>query len=203
VRIEFTFPAPAAPPSVPPTAAADGGPGAGGAGVASCPSATTVLSLVRDLAAPAPVEAVDDTPFSFAYTGRHDGGPLPPTPAAQNAFYGHLLSALDVRGLLGCGCLGWVRMLVLGVGVRSSPTTWIGPRCIGPGAPCSFHSSLCMACVRVHLGTFECVLCVHLTGGKGPGAGGHRARSKVMRRPCFAHPSQALTLPSALQCCLR
>jgi hypothetical protein len=37
-------------------------------------------------------EAVDDAPFSFAWTARHDGGPLPPPPAAGH--YALALSAL-------------------------------------------------------------------------------------------------------------
>lgn len=46
----------------------------------------------RDASTPAPPEEIDDTPYSYAYTGRHDGGPL--VPAEPSDYYGHLLSSL-------------------------------------------------------------------------------------------------------------
>jgi len=54
-------------------------------------SAPVARAVSRDLGAPAPAEAVDDTPYSYAFTGRHDGGALPPN--ASN-MYGHVLSAV-------------------------------------------------------------------------------------------------------------
>ena len=49
-------------------------------------------SVSRDLSVPSPAEPVDDTPFSFAYTGKHDNGTLPPL-SGENS-YGHVLSAV-------------------------------------------------------------------------------------------------------------
>lgn len=46
----------------------------------------------RDISVPAPPEEIDDTPYSYAYTGRHDGGPLEPSKPSNH--YGHLLSSL-------------------------------------------------------------------------------------------------------------
>jgi hypothetical protein len=50
------------------------------------------VSAARDVSAPAPAEAVDTAPYSHGYTGRHDGGPLPPQ--RTDTGYGHLLSAV-------------------------------------------------------------------------------------------------------------
>ena len=58
----------------------------------SGPSGSTSLRRAAPAAgAPAPAEAVDADRYSFAWTARHDDGPLPP--AADN-FYGHLVAAL-------------------------------------------------------------------------------------------------------------
>ena len=57
--------------------------------VADC--AAELLVEVRDTATPAPIEAVDDAPFSYGFTGRHDGGSLPPT---RGGYYAHLLDAV-------------------------------------------------------------------------------------------------------------
>ncbi len=56
-----------------------------------------VVSVTRCSTDPAPTEAIDDTPFSFAFTGRHDGGALPVTDALTNGRFGHLLAAIEVR----------------------------------------------------------------------------------------------------------
>lgn len=50
------------------------------------------VTVARDLAAPAPPEPLDDTPYSHGWTGRHDGGPLPPPRA--DGMYGHVLDAV-------------------------------------------------------------------------------------------------------------
>lgn len=57
--------------------------------VAGC--AAEFLVEARDTANPAPIEAVDDAPFSYGFTGRHDGGALPPT---RGGYYAHLLDAV-------------------------------------------------------------------------------------------------------------
>ena len=44
----------------------------------------------RDVSRPAHPENVDDAPFSFGFTGRHDGGVLPPV---RDGFYAHVLDA--------------------------------------------------------------------------------------------------------------
>lgn len=51
------------------------------------------LNASRDLGSQATTEAVDDQPYSFAYTGKHDGGQLPPNNVANS--YGHVLSAVQ------------------------------------------------------------------------------------------------------------
>jgi hypothetical protein len=56
------------------------------------PAGTAALTAVRDCATPAPPEDIDDTPYSFAFTGRHDGGALPPQ--RTDGPYGHLVGAL-------------------------------------------------------------------------------------------------------------
>jgi hypothetical protein len=48
--------------------------------------------VARDLTAEPPTEAIDDAPYSFGYTGKHDGGLLPP--ARVDNVYGHVLAAL-------------------------------------------------------------------------------------------------------------
>lgn len=50
------------------------------------------VAVRRDLSAPSPAEAVYDTPFSYAYTGRHDGGAL--SAGRTDNMYGHVLDAL-------------------------------------------------------------------------------------------------------------
>lgn len=51
------------------------------------------VAVSVDLSKPAPPEVRDDAsgPFSFEYTGRHDGGELPPT---SDNFYAHMVAAL-------------------------------------------------------------------------------------------------------------
>jgi hypothetical protein len=51
----------------------------------------TRLRQGRDLVAPAPGEVVNAEPFSYGYTGTHDGGALPPP---RGGYYAHLLGAL-------------------------------------------------------------------------------------------------------------
>jgi hypothetical protein len=46
----------------------------------------------RDLTSEPPEEAIDVADYSFGYTGRHDGGHLPP--ARRDNEYGHVISAL-------------------------------------------------------------------------------------------------------------
>jgi hypothetical protein len=46
----------------------------------------------RDLTSEPPEEAIDAADYSFGYTGRHDGGHLPP--ARRDNVYGHVIAAL-------------------------------------------------------------------------------------------------------------
>lgn len=52
-----------------------------------------IVSVGADLSKPAPPEVRDDAsgPFSFEYTGRHDGGELLPT---SDNYYAHMVAAL-------------------------------------------------------------------------------------------------------------
>lgn len=50
------------------------------------------ISISRDTSVAAPSEPVDDTPYSYEYTARHDGGTLPPL--RVDNMYGHLVDAL-------------------------------------------------------------------------------------------------------------
>jgi len=76
-------------------AAAGAGAGAGADGERADadgrPAAGEVVCS-RPLHLPPPPEAVDDTPHSWAYTGRHDSGPLPAQ--RTDTMYGHLVDAL-------------------------------------------------------------------------------------------------------------
>jgi hypothetical protein len=51
----------------------------------------TRISQDRDLDAPAPDEVVNAEPFSYGYTGTHDGGALP---QPRGGYYAHLLDAV-------------------------------------------------------------------------------------------------------------
>ena len=75
----------------------------GAAAARSVPDTGLLVSVTRDTSAPAAAEVVDDTPFSFEYTARHDGGPLPGASPSYNPYYDHLLAAIDVSGLGGRG----------------------------------------------------------------------------------------------------
>lgn len=58
---------------------------------------TVVVPVSRDLSVAPPPEAIDASPFSFDYTGKHDDGDLPPICVAAgtaSAFYGHLVDSL-------------------------------------------------------------------------------------------------------------
>ena len=50
------------------------------------------VAVARDPAVPAPAEAIDDAPYAHAYTGRHDGGQLPPI--RTDNVYGVVLSCV-------------------------------------------------------------------------------------------------------------
>jgi hypothetical protein len=50
------------------------------------------LNVSRDTSVPCPPEAIDDAPYSHGYTGKHDGGALPPL--RTDNLYAHVLSAL-------------------------------------------------------------------------------------------------------------
>lgn len=50
------------------------------------------VTIARDVTSPALAEAVDDTSYSFAYTGKHDGGQL--LPSRTDSLYGHVVDAL-------------------------------------------------------------------------------------------------------------
>lgn len=50
------------------------------------------ITVSRDLSKPAPTEKLDDSPYSFEYTGKHDHGALPPQ--GEGTSYGHLLDAI-------------------------------------------------------------------------------------------------------------
>ena len=54
------------------------------------PSVTT-FEIRRDVSAIAAGEAVDATPYSFEFTGKHDDGGLP---AAGSGYYAHLVDSL-------------------------------------------------------------------------------------------------------------
>jgi hypothetical protein len=54
-------------------------------------SGAPTIAVSRDPSSAAP-EAIDATPFSFQWTGRHDGGPLPQPP--DSGHYALALSAL-------------------------------------------------------------------------------------------------------------
>lgn len=49
------------------------------------------IAITRDLTAPPPLEPVDAAPFSHGFTGRHDGGALPP-PGANH--YSRVIDAV-------------------------------------------------------------------------------------------------------------
>lgn len=50
------------------------------------------ILIEKNLQTSPPVEIIDDTPYSYNYTGRHDGGPLPPIPTHN--IYGHIVEAI-------------------------------------------------------------------------------------------------------------
>ena len=50
------------------------------------------VQIHKNLLLPSPIEIIDDTPYSYHYTGRHDGGILPPIPTHN--IYGHILEAI-------------------------------------------------------------------------------------------------------------
>jgi len=55
----------------------------------------TLSAAPRDVSAPPPPEPVDASRFAHAWSGRHDGGPLPPARAhGAGAAYGHVLDAV-------------------------------------------------------------------------------------------------------------
>ncbi len=67
--------------------------------VVTSPSGIVERSISRDLSSAAPLEVIDDTPYSWAYTGRHDGGALPPT--RNDTMYGHVLNAvMEAKGVV-------------------------------------------------------------------------------------------------------
>lgn len=51
------------------------------------------VTICRDTSAAPMPEATDDASHSFAYTGKHDNGPLPPI--RTDNMYGHLVDALQ------------------------------------------------------------------------------------------------------------
>ncbi len=55
-------------------------------------AAPITVHVARDVSVPPAPEPVDDTPYSHAYTGRHDGGDLPPL--RTDNVYGHVVAAL-------------------------------------------------------------------------------------------------------------
>jgi hypothetical protein len=71
-----------------------------GPGASPAASGTHTISVVIDMTATPPVEAVSDVPYSFAYTGRHDGGPLPAAPPTHDPHFDFLLAAIDVSTAL-------------------------------------------------------------------------------------------------------
>lgn len=75
------------------------------------------IEVDRDLTAPPPPELVDDTPYSYEYTGKHDSGPLPPI--RTDNMYGHLLDALKEAKASTDAQL--VNLVTLEAGMRPSP----------------------------------------------------------------------------------
>ncbi len=106
----------------------------------SATSPATVVSVSRDISGTAPEEVVDDTPFSFAYTGRHDNGELPTSTVSSP--FSHLLAAVDVRPPLGfCITYGPEYFFTFRI-ANVLPNRW---RCVrttgGKGAvPAGYHS---------------------------------------------------------------
>jgi hypothetical protein len=77
------------------------------------------VRVSADLRAPVPSEPVADGPSSYAFTGRHDRGPLRPEPSSPA--YGHLVAALvDAKAQTDAA--------ILRLGGIAPPTTEPNPR---------------------------------------------------------------------------
>ena len=68
-----------------------GGDGSSSSSSSSESPSVTTFEIRRDVSAIAAGEAVDATPYSFEFTGKHDDGSLP---AAGSGYYAHLVDSL-------------------------------------------------------------------------------------------------------------